>query len=228
MKENCLVDTNSDKFQFHINQALLILKLNDSELKREALKSMLYKKFAETDLSEDDSDAPLTLALDAMRYMTDKSLKRLTSYRLLVNVLPSLLYNDDFDSISSLKEFLDQNGLLSHYDVITLQRCGLIYETNMSVYSLDAIADIIHSDVNLTEHTQTSGDNIILSTEFTSSGIILTDITLEYFFNLRGRFDHWLPMRNKSLHVNDLIVDEDAHVNQNLIVSGDTSSGGNV
>ena len=121
-----MVDTTSDKFLFHINQAILILKLNDSELKRKALKGLLYKKFADTDLSEDDSDAPLTLALDAMRYMTDKSLKRLTSYRLLVNVLPSLLHNDDIDSISSLKEFLDQNGLLSHNDVITLQRCGLI------------------------------------------------------------------------------------------------------
>lgn len=222
-----MVDTTSDKFLFHINQAILILKLNDSELKRKALKGLLYKKFADTDLSEDDSDAPLTLALDAMRYMTDKSLKRLTSYRLLVNVLPSLLHNDDIDSISSLKEFLDQNGLLSHNDVITLQRCGLIYEMSTSVYSLDAIADITNYGLNLSEYTQAS-ENDIFTNSLTPSGIMLTDITLDYFFNLRGNYDHWLPTRNKSMHVNDLIVDENAHVNQDLIVSGDTSSGGNV
>lgn len=228
MKDNYCVDTQSDKFQFHINQAILILKLNDSELKRETLKNLLYMKFAGSDLSEDDSDAPLTLALDAMRYLTDKSLRHLTSYRLLVNVLPSLMIHDDMNDLSRLNDFINQNGLFSIEEVINLQRCGVIHEMSASVYSLETFANYTHSGINLSEYTHPSEENIIFANSLTPAGVIITDITLGYFLNLKEQYNHWLPIRNKSLHVNDLIVDKDAHINQNMIVRGDTASGGGI
>lgn len=225
MKDNFFVDTQSDKFQFYINQAILILKLNDSDLKRETLKRLLYMKFAESNPSEDDSDAPLTLALDAMRYMTDKSLRHLTSYRLLVNILPSILNSSDLDGLLTIKEYIDQNRFMNSEEILNLRRCGMIYEMSTSIYSLEAIAKGVDAELNLTDSIVTL-DEDILANGFTQAGIILTDITLGYFLNFHGQYDIWLPIRHKSLHVNDLIVDNDAQVNQNMIVRGDTSSGG--
>lgn len=49
---------------------------------------------------------------------------------------------------------------------------------------------------------------------------------LDRFWGISGSYEHWLPVNNRSLHVNDLVVDKDARVNQNMIVQGDTSSGG--
>ena len=105
MHDKLLVDVSDDKFQFYINQSLLILKLNDSETKRNVLKELLLRKFSNKDI-HDDSGAPTTIALDAMKYMTDNTLKRLCVHRISTNVLPSIVFEGKQHIIENISNLL--------------------------------------------------------------------------------------------------------------------------
>ena len=60
-KDYSLVDVRNDKFKYYMNEAFLILKLNDSVSKRFVLKELLLKKFGGGEELEDDADAPTSL-----------------------------------------------------------------------------------------------------------------------------------------------------------------------
>ena len=66
----------------------------------------------------------------------------------------------------------------------------------------------------------------VLSFCLSPAGIELTDIALEYFLNLRGPYEQYLPMINKTLHLKELMVDEDVTVKKNLAAYGTVASGG--
>ena len=66
----------------------------------------------------------------------------------------------------------------------------------------------------------------VLSSCLSPAGIELTDIALEYFLNLCGPYEQWLMLINKSLHLKELIVDEDVTVKKNLAAYGTVASGG--
>ena len=91
----------------------------------------------------------------------------------------------------------------------------------------DALYDLIRNLRDLFFKKRTYIDNpFLLSSRLTPAGILITDILLERVFRFDYSYESWLPMTNKSLHVNELVVDKDALVNQNMVVKGDTSSGG--
>ena len=125
-QENYLIDVNNDKFQYYINQSVLILKLNDSLTKRKILKNLLLRKFGGNEQGLDDSDAPTTIALDAMRYLTDVTVRRLCALRLLTNVIPSIINTDEMSQLLSITDFIKKNGLIEQVEIMNLTRLGLI------------------------------------------------------------------------------------------------------
>ena len=68
----------------------------------------------------------------------------------------------------------------------------------------------------------------LTSNTFTAAGIVLTDILIEYYFNLTNVFKEWLPKKKRPLHLGELVVDGDILAQKNLVVYGDTASGGGV
>lgn len=216
-----LIDVNNDKFQFYINQSLLILNLNDSETKRKILKELLLKKFAGNSVDSDDSDAPTTIALDAMKYLTDATLKRLCVHRLLTNVLPSIMIDNKQYQQASICDFINKNGVLNDVEVLNLRRLGVLFDTGMKIYSCDEIRECpFMSDMKITD------EPLFWSSYLSPAGIELTSITLEHFLHLKGSFNHWLPLKNKSLHLKGLIVDEDVMVKKDIVANGQVAAGG--
>ncbi len=214
------VDINDDKFQFYINQSLLILKLNDSETKRNVLKELLLRKFSKKE-NQDDSDAPTTIALDAMRYLTDTTLKRLCAHRMITNVLPSIISAGKQALIVNISNFINSTGFLEATEIMNLRRLGLLYDMGMRTYSYNEILEYLcisnQSNIN---------DSLFWSSCLSPAGIELTDIILEKFHHLQGPFDLWLHVNNQSLHLSKLVVDEDLTVMKNIVANGQVSSGG--
>ena len=218
MQDKLLVDVSDDRFQFYINQSLLILKLNDSETKRNVLKELLLRKFSNKDI-HDDSDAPTTIALDAMKYMTDNTLKRLCVHRMITNVLPSIVFEGKQHIIENISNFIKITGFLDATEIMNLRRLGLLFDMGMRTYSYTEILEYMNiSDQN--------NNSLFWSSSLSPAGIELTDITLENFLHLHGPFDHWLHVNNQSLHLGKLIVDEDLTVMKNIVANGEVSSGG--
>lgn len=212
------VDINDDKFQFYINQSLLILKLNDSETKRNVLKELLLRKFSKKE-NQDDSDVPTTIALEAMRYLTDTTLKRLCAHRMITNVLPSIIFEGKQHIIENISNFIKITGFLDATEIMNLRRLGLLFDMGMRTYSYTEILEYMNiSDQN--------NNSLFWSSSLSPAGIELTDITLENFLHLHGPFDHWLHVNNQSLHLGKLIVDEDLTVMKNIVANGEVSSGG--
>ena len=223
--DNHLIDVNNDKFQYYINQSVLILRLNDSETKRRVLKDLLQKKFSGKEHSIDDSDAPTTIALHAMKYLTDRTIKRLCAFRLLTNVIPSILSNEDNFVLPSIKNFIKQNGMMDQAEIMNLRRLGIVYDMNVAMYSLDGILEYL-DNCNQIPNLDVSNDSFVLSSCLSPAGVELTDIALVYFLNLKEEYKYWLPTENKTLHIKGLMVDEDVIVNKNLAAYGTVSSGG--
>lgn len=223
--ENRIVDLNNGKFQYYVNHTIHILTLNDSQTKRKILKDLLYKKFCGAEQGIDDSDAPTTIALEAMKFLTDIVLFHLCSYRLLINVIPSVIKNDVAQDQEQLAEFINEHGLMTQVEINNLSRLGVIDKMEDKIYSL---SDIISNDkiYRKFKNIDTLDNPFLLSSRLTPAGILITDILLERVFRFDYSYESWLPMTNKSLHVNELVVDKDALVNQNMVVKGDTSSGG--
>lgn len=225
LHENHKIDVNNIKFKYYANLCILILNLNDSSTKREVLKKLLYKKFSGEEQAIDDTDAPTTIALDAMKYLTDVTLRRLCVFRLLTNVLPSIINDNIQTSLSLIISFIKQNGLLDHSEIMNLRRLGIIHDMNMNAYSIDIIRDYISSEMPVA-NLDDSEESLILSSCLSPAGIEITNITLGYFLGLRGLYESWLPVKKKSLHLRELIVDEDVTVNKNIVAYGTVASGG--
>lgn len=49
---------------------------------------------------------------------------------------------------------------------------------------------------------------------------------MDYYLGLNDVYEHWLPIKNKSMHLQELVVDGDVTVKNNMVVSGDVASGG--
>lgn len=224
LENHCMVDVNNEKFKYYINESLLILKLNDSKTKRYLLKELLYRKFSGSEYKRDDSDAPLTIALEAMRHLTDTALKHLCSYRLVVNTLPSIFDINKENFILSSIDFINQNGLMDQTEIMNFRRLGLIYAMDNKVYSIEEVTK--RKDIQCITHIINPADQFIYSNTFSPAGIILSDLLLEFFLEIHDINQCWLEVKNKSLHLNGLVVDEDVMVLKNMIVQGDTSSGG--
>lgn len=226
LQENHLIDINNDKFQYYINQSVLILKLNDSLTKRKILKDLLLRKFGGKEQGLDDSDAPTTIALDAMRYLTDATIKHLCAFRLLTNVIPSIINTNELSQLLSITDFIKQNGLMGQVEMMNLTRLGLIHDMSTVVYSLNGVLEYIEDDNNTISGLTNLEGSSVLSSCLSPAGIELTDIALEYFLNLRSSYEQWLPLINKSLHLKELVVDEDVTVKKNLAAYGTVASGG--
>lgn len=225
LHDKCMVDVKDDKFIYYINHSIQILKLNDSQTKRTVLRELLYKKFDGSEQGIDDSDAPTTIALEAMRYMTDNMLKHLCSYRLMINVIPSELNKGRVKEADQLIDSVNDYGLMTQDEVMNMRRLGIINDMPDKIYSISDVLDNKALSGKL-KHLDLLSDHSLLSSKLTCAGIIITDVLLDRFLGISGSYEHWLPVNNRSLHVNDLVVDKDARVNQNMIVQGDTSSGG--
>lgn len=223
--DNHLIDVNNDKFQYYINQSVLILRLNDSETKRRVLKDLLLRKFSGKDQSIDDSDAPTTIALHAMKYLTDITIKRLCAFRLLTNVIPSIINDSRISQLPSICDFIEKNGLIDQTEIMNLRRLGIVYDMNMTMYLLDGILEYL-DNCNQIPNLDVSNNSFVLSSCLSPAGVELTDIALEYLLNLKEEYKYWLPTENKTLHIKGLMVDEDVIVNKNLAAYGTVSSGG--
>lgn len=218
---HCYCYTGQDvlKLENYCEQAYVIIRFNDSFTKRHVLRQIIYKKITEGDIHSDDSDSALTLALDSMKYMTDSLLKKLCSYRLLTNVIPTYASTNKLEDTNEFMEFIRQNGCLSKDDVCNLKLHGLMYELDDEVYTMNEnfiSKDDKYEKIYLTSNT------------FTAAGLVLTDILIEYYFNLTNVFKEWLPKKKKSMHLDELVVDGDILAQKNLVVYGDTASGGEV
>lgn len=225
-QENHLIDINNNKFQYYINQSVLILKLNDSLTKRKILKDLLLRKFGGKEQGLDDSDAPTTIALDAMRYLTDVTIKHLCAFRLLTNVIPSIINTNELSQLLSITDFIKQNGLMGQVEMMNLTRLGIIHDMSTVVYSLNGVLEYIEDDNNTISGLTNLEGSSVLSSCLSPAGMELTDIALEYFLNLRSSYEQWLPLINKSLHLKELVVDEDVTVKKNLAAYGTVASGG--
>lgn len=225
LHDKCMVDVKDDKFIHYINHSIQILKLNDSQTKRTVLRELLYKKFDGSEQGIDDSDAPTTIALEAMKYMTDIMLMHLCSYRLLINVIPSELSQGSIREVDQLIDSVNDYGMMTQDESMNMRRLGIINDMPDKIYS---ISDVIDNELlsNKLKHIDSLSDPLLFTYKLTRAGIIITDVLLDRFWGISGSYEHWLPVNNRSLHVNDLVVDKDARVNQNMIVQGDTSSGG--
>lgn len=220
--EHLMIDAHNNKFKYYLNQSLLILQLNDSALKRVILKDLLLKKFSGEEQNIDDSDASTTIALDAMKYLTDVTLKRLCAFRLLTNVIPSIVSSEKKELLSEVLEFIRKNGLMDQVEIMNLRRLGIIYEMTDTTYSLDEIKNL--QDVVDSIHIDNLDESLILSSSLSLAGITLTDIMLQYFLGLNGPFSQWLPVNNKSLHLKGLVVDEDIIAKRNIAAQGEVSA----
>lgn len=220
--EHLMVDVHNSKFKYYLNQSILILQLNDSVVKRVILKDLLLKKFSGEEQGVDDSDASTTIALDAMRYLTDTTLKRLCAFRLLTNVVPSIVNAEKYNLLSEALRFIHKNGLMDKAEIMNLRRLGIIYEMTDTTYSLDEIKNL--QDVVDLIHLDNLDESLILSSSLSLAGITLTDIMLQYFLSLNGPFSQWLPVNNKSLHLKGLIVDEDIIAMRNIAAQGEVSA----
>ena len=224
LEKNLLVDVNSERFKYYINQSLIIIKLNDSISKRFILKELLYKKFGGEETG-DDSDASTTIALEAMKYLTDTTIKHMCVFRLLLNTIPSVLKNERCGDLSQIVQFVNNNGVMNQAEIMHLRRCGMLDEMSNSTYYWGEDLNYSHiiDQCEVLKNLENPG---LMSNCFSPAGLILTDIALEYFIDISGECENWLPIRKRSWHVNSLIVDEGVEVNQNLLVKGDVASGG--
>ena len=225
LKENNFVDVNNDKFKYYINQSLLILKLNDSPSKRVILKELLLRKFSGAECGIDDSDFPTTVALEAMRHLSDMSIKHLCAFRLLINVIPSIIKAGSNNDLSIIMKFIDNAGMMNEAEIMNLRRLGLLHDLDNAVYSLEEI--INHLDVDdFIAAIKNFENSLALSFSLSPAGVELTDISMQYLLGLKGEYDCWLPMINKSLHLKDLIVDEDVMVKKNVVAYGTVAAKG--
>lgn len=223
-KDYSLVDVRNDKFKFYVDEAILILKLNDSVSKRFVLKELLLKKFGGEESLVDDADAPTTIALEAMKSLTDSMLRHICAYRVVVNVIPSLIKEGKSEILYQFKDFVNLYGLPDSTEVMSLRRCGVLFDMGMCVYSLDDIVSC--PDVESIISNIKTNDALLYSNCLSPAGLLLSDLMLEYFFKVQGPYSHWLSTSNKSMHLGSLVVDEDVVVKKNMVVHGDTSSGG--
>ena len=221
-KDYCIVDVDNFKFKYYLNQSMMILKLNDTPLKREALKKLLYMKF-DGEWMADDSDAPTTISLEAMKYLTDITIKRLCSFRLLTNVLPSLLDDSNYEKFPLLIKFLNNVGMLSESEIMNLRRLGILYDMSDSIYTIEPLTSNNYIQ-NALKDLRNIEESSLLSYYLSPAGMLLTDISLEFFLEIKDTFDIWLPVCNKSLHLKELIVDEDVMVKKNIVANGDVSA----
>lgn len=216
--------TNNFKFWYYINKSVLLLRLNDSLMKRYVIQQLIYKKFTRHDSTVDDSDSPLTIAIDSMEAITDELLHLLFSYRLLVNVIPSLLSHGRRDKALSFVSYVRQTGCLNIFQVANMRRLGLLYDMTSKEFSFDDYHAI--STIPEFKSQIEAENNSLLSNGFTPAGLILTDIVAEYVFGSNEEYDYWLPEDNRIMHVKELVVDGDITGLGNITANGEMSAGG--
>lgn len=169
LKNHSIIDFNKDKFNYYVNQSLLILKLNDSQTKCHVLKELLYRKLSGDDLKVDDSDSALTIALESMKYLTDKTLQRFCSYRILINVIPSLMSLGKLDEDSPVIKYIEQNGCLTNDDINNLRIRGLIYDMTTSIYSFKEV-QYTQNVMRMLSELKCFNDSLMLSNALTPVG----------------------------------------------------------
>lgn len=212
------------KFWYHIKNLLLVLQLNDSDLKRYVMRQLIYRKFTGTDLLDDDSDSPFTIALESMGNLTDKVLHLLFSFRLLINVIPSLLTQGRLDKLPTIVSYIRETGILNSVQVANLRRVGLLYDKGLKEYSLD-----IGEELSLIPELKDQifmENSSLLSNGFTPAGLILTDVVGGYVLEMDEDFEFWLPEDNRVMHIKELVVDGNIKGMGNIVAKGEMASGG--